>query len=155
VGFREPSVTRRHKVRNPCYSRSPTAYGWSRFASPARLRTRGAETELLHHPESVPHVPALDDASTRDAVDPDPHDPHALAGRGDAVQIAVVRALADPTRHDRVALGSAHLFDRPPRVAEGGLVSGDERLHSFWSCGHLGMGRIVVGVARGEEIVRK
>jgi hypothetical protein len=60
---------------------------------------------LLQHAELVKEAPRLNDLSILNSIYAHPDDSRRLAGRWEAGQLAVMRSVGGPSRHDRIPFG--------------------------------------------------
>jgi transcriptional regulator with XRE-family HTH domain len=107
VGDGRDHVVWRRALGTPGYSQVALTASRAVRGMPARFgqsRRFGQEPDLAQHRELVDDVPVLGESVSLDAVDVDPRDRECCSGRGDAGELADVRASVCPTHHNPVAL---------------------------------------------------
>src|SRR5512146_948536 len=96
------------------------------------LARRGDHPKLLQHSELVKGTPRLDDFSILNPVYAHPGHGSPFASRRDASQLAGMRAMHRPARHDHVPFGDLLVYGEG-KIREGIAVSRDEHSAAFRS----------------------
>src|SRR5215218_7427483 len=94
------------------------------------LFRRRDNAQLLHHAQGVVVDPGLLHLAAGDAVELYARHRHLIAGRGDAHELALLRALTGPSGHDPVAFGDL-ILDGKVGVGVGATVHGYVLLYAL------------------------